>query len=110
MGLDVHHVSAVHQCLSHENRHSPTGIQCPGHLAPGNPVPRESWAPADMAMRNESTSAMGASPDDFTFVVEDVLEEYREAQPEFAEMEAPIDKGGGRILYQPEQPGAGDRA
>jgi ferredoxin len=52
----------------------------------------------DMAMRNESTSAMGASPDDFTFVVEDVLEEYREAQPEFAEMEAPIDKEGAEFF------------
>ena len=48
----------------------------------------------DMALRNDSCSAMGASPEDFQFVVEDVLEEYREAQPEFAEMEAPIDKAG----------------
>ena len=46
----------------------------------------------DMALRNNSCSAMGASPDDFTFVVEDVLEEYREAQLEFANMQAPIDK------------------
>ena len=29
----------------------------------------------DMALRNESCSAMGTSPDDFVFVVEDVLEE-----------------------------------
>ena len=28
----------------------------------------------DMALRNDSCSAMGASPGDFTFVVEDVLE------------------------------------
>ena len=48
----------------------------------------------DMALRNDSCSAMGASPEDFTFVVEDVLEEYREAQPDFAEMQAPIDKKG----------------
>ena len=48
----------------------------------------------DMALRNDSCSAMGASPEDFTFVVEDVLEEYQEAQPEFKEMEAPIDKEG----------------
>ena len=34
----------------------------------------------DMALKNESCSAMGASPEDFTFVVEDVLEEYQEAQ------------------------------
>jgi hypothetical protein len=48
----------------------------------------------DMALKNDSCSAMGASPEDFTFVVEDVLEEYREAQPEFADMQAPIDKQG----------------
>jgi ferredoxin len=52
----------------------------------------------DMALRNDSTSAMGASPEDFSFVVEDVLEEYREAQPEFAEMEAPIDKEGAEFF------------
>ena len=48
----------------------------------------------DMALRNDSCNAMGASPEDFTFVVEDVLEEYQEAQPEFAKMHAPIDKQG----------------
>jgi len=52
----------------------------------------------DMALRNESTSAMGTSPEDFQFVVEDVLEEYREAQPEFAEMQAPIDKQGAEFF------------
>jgi len=35
---------------------------------------------------------MGTAPDDFVFVVEDLLEEYQEAQPEFADMQAPIDK------------------
>jgi len=52
----------------------------------------------DMALRNESCSAMGTSPDDFVFVVEDVLEEYQEAQPEFAEMQAPIDKKGAEFF------------
>lgn len=52
----------------------------------------------DMALRNDSCSAMGASPEDFRFVVEDILEEYREAQPEFAEMEAPIDKQGAEFF------------
>ncbi len=52
----------------------------------------------EAAMMNPSTSAMGASPEDFTFVVEDVLEEYREAQPEFAEMEAPVDKKGAEFF------------
>jgi hypothetical protein len=51
-----------------------------------------------MALRNASTSAMGTSPDDFQFVVEDVLEEYQEAQPEFAEMQAPIDKEGAEFF------------
>jgi ferredoxin len=52
----------------------------------------------DMALKNESCSAMGASPEDFKFVVEDVLEEYREAQPEFKDMEAPIDKKGAEFF------------
>ena len=41
----------------------------------------------DMALRNMSHSAMGTPPEDFTFVVEDVLDEYRETQPEFKDMQ-----------------------
>jgi ferredoxin len=52
----------------------------------------------DMALRNDSCSAMGASPEDFAFVVKDVLEEYREAQPDFADMQAPIDKQGAEFF------------
>ena len=52
----------------------------------------------DMALKNDSCSAMGASPEDFTFVVEDVLEEYQEAQPEFGDMPAPIDKQGAEFI------------
>jgi ferredoxin len=52
----------------------------------------------DMALRNDSCSAMGTSEEDFKFVVEDVLEEYREAQPEFKDMEAPIDKQGAEFF------------
>jgi heterodisulfide reductase subunit C len=52
----------------------------------------------DMALRNDACSAMGATPDDFKFVVEDVLEEYREAQPEFEDMEAPVDKPGAEFF------------
>lgn len=48
----------------------------------------------DMALRNDSNSAMGTAPDDFIFVVEDVLAEYQESQPEFKDMQAPIDKEG----------------
>jgi ferredoxin len=52
----------------------------------------------DMALRHDTCSAMGASEEDFQFVVEDVLEEYRESQPEFAEMEAPINKEGAEFF------------
>lgn len=63
--------------------------------------PRGILGSCDMAARNDSCSAMGASPEDFQFVVEDVLEEYREAQPEFKDMTAPIDKkGAGFFLNQ----------
>ncbi len=60
--------------------------------------PKGIRASCDMALRNESTSAMGTTPDDFQFVVEDVLEEYQEAQPEFADMQAPIDKQGAEFF------------
>jgi ferredoxin len=53
----------------------------------------------DMALRNDTCSAMGATEEDFQFVVEDVLEEYREAQPEFAEMEAPLNKEGAEFFF-----------
>jgi ferredoxin len=52
----------------------------------------------DMALRNDSCSAMGTSEEDFKFVVEDVLEEYQETQPEFKDMEAPIDKQGAEFF------------
>ena len=46
----------------------------------------------DMAFRHETCSAMGASEEDFQFVVEDVLEEVRQNQPQFKDMEAPVNK------------------
>ena len=52
----------------------------------------------DMALRNDTCSAMGASEEDFQFVVEDVLEEYQESQPEFAEMQAPVNKQGAEFF------------
>jgi hypothetical protein len=67
-------------------------------LRPREERPKGILGSCDMALRNPSTSAMGATPEDFAFVVEDVLEEYREAQPEFAEMQAPIDKQGAEFF------------
>lgn len=60
--------------------------------------PKGILASCDMALRNDSLSAMGTSPEDFIFVVEDVLEEYQEAQPEFKDMLAPIDKKGAEFF------------
>ena len=67
-------------------------------MRPREERPKGILGSCDMALRNGSTSAMGTSPEDFQFVVEDVLEEYQEAQPEFAEMEAPIDKEGAEFF------------
>lgn len=52
-------------------------------LVPREERPKGILGFCDMALRNESGSAMGTAPDDFVFVVEDVLEEYQEAQSEF---------------------------
>ncbi len=48
----------------------------------------------DMALKNDTCSAMGATEEDFEFVIEDVLEEYREAQPEFEDMKADVNREG----------------
>jgi Fe-S oxidoreductase len=45
-----------------------------------------------------STSAMGLPPEDFIFVVDDVLQEVRETQPQFSKMEAPMDKKGAHFF------------
>ena len=69
----------------------------PGPPGPGKPGPRASWVPVTWPCATTAAAPWGA-PEDFQFVVEDVLEEYREAQPEFAEMEAPIDKEGAEFF------------
>ncbi len=52
----------------------------------------------NLALKHETCSAMGTSEEDFRFVVEDVLDEYRSTQPEFADMKAPIDKKGAEFF------------
>jgi hypothetical protein len=56
--------------------------------------PKGIIASCDMALRNDTCSAMGANEEDFQFVVEDVLEEYQESQPEFEEMKADVNRKG----------------
>ncbi len=67
-------------------------------LRPREERPRGILGSCDMALKNETTSAMGTNAEDFEFVVGDVLEEYQENQPEFADMEAPIDKEGAEFF------------
>jgi ferredoxin len=61
---------------------------------PRDEKPKGILGSCDMALRNDTCSAMGATEEDFQFVVEDVLEEYQESQPEFADMQAPVNKKG----------------
>ena len=67
-------------------------------LRPRDQRPGGIVASCDMALKSSTLSAMGTSEEDFAFVVDDVLEEYREAQPEFSEMVAPIDKEGAELF------------
>jgi hypothetical protein len=48
----------------------------------------------DMALKNDSCSAMGAKEEDFQFVVEDVAEEVRNTQVGWENLQAPINKQG----------------
>ena len=60
--------------------------------------PKGIMGSCDMALRSDTCSAMGTSEEDFKFVVEDVLEEYQEAQPEFKDMQAPVNKEGAEFF------------
>jgi len=60
--------------------------------------PKGIMGSCDMALKHDTCSAMGASEEDFQFVVEDVLAEYQESQPEFAEMQAPVNKQGAEFF------------
>jgi heterodisulfide reductase subunit C len=68
------------------------------HNWPKENQPKGIRSSCEMALKNDTCSAMGAKEEDFQFVVEDVLEEYREGQPEFKDMQAPIDKQGAELF------------
>jgi hypothetical protein len=65
---------------------------------------RESWprderpkgirGSCDQALKTPTNSAMGVRPDDFTFVVEDILDEVRETQDACKDMEISINREG----------------
>jgi hypothetical protein len=47
-----------------------------------------------MALKHDTCSAMGASEEDFQFVVEDVAEEVRNTQVGWEDLQAPVNKQG----------------
>ena len=56
--------------------------------------PKGITSSCDMALKSDTCSAMGATEEDFQFVVEDILEEVQEEQEGMAELKAPINKQG----------------
>lgn len=68
------------------------------NLWPREERPKGILGSCDMALRNESGSAMGASPEDFEFVVEDVAEEVRETQSGWEDLQAPVNKQGAHFF------------
>ena len=64
----------------------------------------------DMALKNDTCSAMGATEKDFQFVVEDVLEEVRKTQVGWEELAGARQQAGGHVLPEPELARARDRA
>jgi ferredoxin len=61
---------------------------------PRDQRPKGILGSCDMALRNDTCSAMGATEEDWRFVVEDVAEEVRQTQTGFEELQAPMDKEG----------------
>jgi ferredoxin len=52
----------------------------------------------DVALNTPTMSAMGTRPDDFKFVVEDVLEEVQETQEGQEDLQAPMNKQGAHFF------------
>jgi len=67
-------------------------------LRPREERPKGILGSCDMALKNDTCSAMGTSEEDFQFVVEDVLEEYQETQPEFKDMKADVNREGAEFF------------
>lgn len=61
---------------------------------PRDKKPKGIIGSCNQGLNTEGASAVGLSSKDFQFVVQDVLEEVRENQPRFKELQAPIDKEG----------------
>jgi len=61
---------------------------------PRDERPKGNLGSCNMALKHDTCSAMGASEEDFQFVVEDVAEEVRNTQVGWEELQAPVNKEG----------------
>jgi len=61
---------------------------------PRDQRPKGILGSCDMALKHDTCSAMGASEEDFKFVVEDVAEEVRNTQVGWENLQAPVNKQG----------------
>jgi ferredoxin len=60
--------------------------------------PKGIRASCDVALTQDTCSAMGASEGDWRFVVEDVLEEVQQTQSGFEDLQAPMDKKSAELF------------
>jgi ferredoxin len=65
---------------------------------PRDERPKGILGSCDMALKHDTCSAMGTSEEDWRFVVEDVVEEIRETQPGWENLQAPMDKQGAEFF------------
>jgi ferredoxin len=65
---------------------------------PREEVPKGILGSCDMALKNDTCSAMGVSEEEFQTLVEDVVEEVREDQSGWEDLRAPINKEGAEFF------------
>lgn len=65
---------------------------------PRSDRPKGIVSSCDAALMHDTCSAMGTSEEDWRFVVEDVLDEVRDSQSGFEELQAPMDKKGAELF------------
>lgn len=80
----------VHNCPMQIN--IPQLVYYARQVRPKDQKPKGVVASCDIAVANPTNSAMGAKEEDFTFVVNDVLEEVQANQPNQEDLVAPLNK------------------
>jgi len=68
------------------------------NLWPRETRPKGILGSCDMALRNDSSSAMGISEEDFEWVVGDMLDELKETQTGWDDLQAPVNKKGAHFF------------